>query len=128
MASAPLIDYSGARAQLHMAPALRGFAGGYVASAGGAAAAITADADSERPNVIRHIHCSYSAAPTGGGVKIEDGSGTTVWLMDITAAGEHEFDFPDPIAGTVNTAMIVTLLAPGGAVVGRLFADIYRHK
>ncbi len=129
MASAPLIDHSGAKVNLNMAPSLSSFSSDlYAVSGGGAACAVTADADAARPNILRQIHCSYSAAPTGGGVKVEDGSGTTVFQMDITAAGEHVFDFPDPRAGTKNTAMIVTLLAPGGAVVGRLFADIYRHK
>ena len=129
MSQAPLIDYSGAKAQLVMPPSLCNFvASNFAQGTGGAAAAVTADADSARPNIIRQIQCSYSATPAGGGVTIEDGSGNIVWEMLIATAGEHSFDFPNPKAGTANTAMIVTLLAPGGSITGSIYADIYRHK
>jgi hypothetical protein len=71
-------------------------------------------------HVINGIAWSYSAAPTAGNLKIEDGSGNVVFSIDITSAGAGFFPFPAAKKGTANTAMIVTLAAGGSAVTGKV--------
>lgn len=91
-----------------------------VAGAAGAAAAKTYDAVADKCHVISGVAWSYSAAPTGGRLTIEDGAGVVVLDLDITTAGPDSVQFVPPKRGTMNTALIVTLAAPGGAVVGKL--------
>ena len=63
--------------------------------ASGAAAVITYAAVTENSapsrvagqHVIYGVAWSYDADPTGGGLQIEDGSGNTVFLIDITKGG-----------------------------------------
>jgi len=43
-------------------------------------------------------------------------------VVAITAAGQFDFDFPVPLQGDENTAITLTLAAPGGTVVGVLNA------
>ncbi len=71
-------------------------------------------------HAISGVAWSYSAAPTGGNLKIEDGSGNTVFTMDITAAGSGFIPFPVPKKGSANTALIVTLAAGGSGVTGKV--------
>lgn len=71
-------------------------------------------------HALHSIIASYSAAPTGGKVTIEDGAGTTVFEADITAAGPTTIPFPVGLMGTKNTALVITLAAGAGAVVGKL--------
>ena len=71
-------------------------------------------------HVIGGIAWSYNGTPTGGNLKVEDGSGTTVFTVDITAAGPGCFMFSRPKKGTANTAMIVTLAAGGSGVTGKV--------
>lgn len=71
---------------------------------------------------IQKIVASYSAAPTGGGLTIQDGSGTTVFQAHITGAGPVEFDLSPGLIGSEGTALIITLAAGGGSVVGMLNA------
>jgi len=61
---------------------------------------------------------SYDGAPTAGSLTIEDGAGTTVFKVDITAAGPGYFPFVPGLKGTANAAMIATLAAGGGGVNG----------
>jgi len=92
-----------------------------VAGAAGAQAQISYAAGAAGvQHCLGGIAWSYSAAPTGGGLKIEDGSGNIVFQIDITAAGPGYIPFTPPKKGTAATALIVTLFAPGGAVVGKL--------
>lgn len=64
---------------------------------------------------------SYSAAPTGGRILVQDGAATRLDL-DITAGGQAPDAMPPGgIQGTVNTAMTVTLAAAGVGIVGKLF-------
>jgi hypothetical protein len=63
---------------------------------------------------------SYSGDPTGGNLKIEDGSGTTVFSVDVTSKGPGFFLFPEPLRGAANTALIVTLAAGGSGVSGKV--------
>lgn len=90
------------------------------APAADTAAVVTYSAASGQKHIISGIAWSYNGAPTGGNLKIEDGSGVTVFDMDITSAGAGIIEFPFPKAGSVNTAMIITLAAGGGTVVGTL--------
>lgn len=95
--------------------------------AGGAGTVVTLNADPVRPNVISQIHCSYSAAPTGGALQIEDGSGNVVWKQSLGGTGPYEFNFVPARCGSVNTQTIITLAAPGGAVVGQLDVNCRKH-
>ena len=61
---------------------------------------------------------SYSATPTGGKVTITGTKGDD-YDWDITASGPGPANFP-PLAGDINTAMVITLAAGSGAVVGKL--------
>lgn len=67
-------------------------------------------------NVIRGIAWGYSEDPTDGSLKIEDGAGTTVFSVPITAAGPGFI--PVFGKGSANTALVVTLAAGGGTCVG----------
>ncbi len=71
-------------------------------------------------HVISGVAWSYSGTPTGGNLKIEDGSGVTVFTMDITVAGAGFIPFNPPKKGTANTAMIITLAAGGAGVSGKV--------
>src|SRR5947209_7971219 len=65
---------------------------------------------------------SYSAAPTNGNLKIEDGSGNTIFSVDITAAGPGFIPFNPPKKGTAATALIITLAAGGTGISGKINA------
>lgn len=97
------------------------------APAGNTAAVVTEAADASRPHVLAGIYCGYSATPTGGNIKVEDGSGNTVFTLPLATAGPHLITFEPPRCGTKNTALIVTLAAGGGAVVGALNINVRRH-
>ena len=90
------------------------------APASNTAAVVTYAAVSDRRHAINGIAWSYSGAPTGGNLKVEDGSGTTVFTMDVTAAGAGFVPFAAPLAGRNNTALIVTLAAGGSGVSGKV--------
>jgi hypothetical protein len=85
------------------------------------AAVVTYAASATSKHVIHAVAWSYNATPTNGNLKIEDVSGTTIFSVDITAAGPGWFTFAPPIIGAaVNTAMIVTLAAGGSGVTGKV--------
>ena len=91
------------------------------APASNTAAVVTyAAAGASVSNVIGGVAWSYNAAPTAGNLKVEDGSGTTVFTIDITAAGPGFMLFMRPMKGTANTALIVTLAAGGSGVSGKV--------
>ena len=69
---------------------------------------------------LRGLVVSYSAAPTGGRVFIESPSGTTIFDVDITAAGPTTVPIPSALMGAMSAAMIITLAAGGAAVVGKV--------
>ena len=89
-------------------------------SAAGAAVSITFAAVSKARHVIEGVHVGYDATPQAGAyLQIEDVSGTVVYKMPITAAGLAPINFPRPLrSAAVNTALIITLSAGGGAVLG----------
>lgn len=70
-------------------------------------------------HVINGVAWSYSAAPTGGRLTITD-DGNTVLDIDITAAGPGSLCFAHPLKGTANKAVVVTLAAGGGVIVGKV--------
>jgi|ERR1051326_2029544 hypothetical protein len=96
-----------------------------VISGAGTAAAKTYAADSTGMHVISQILYSYSTTPTGGRLTVEDGSGNYIVDVDLPAGGPNSINFTPPLEGTINTAMIVTMAAPGGSIVGKLNI---RHK
>lgn len=85
----------------------------------GAAATLTKSAPgSGKRYAFAGIVWSYSAAPTGGALTVTIG-GRTLMTFDITSAGPGFI--PTPIyKGGDNEALVVTLAAPGGAVIGKV--------
>jgi len=69
-------------------------------------------------NVLGMVAWSYDGDPTAGSLTIEDGSGTTVFKVDITAGGPGFFAFTPPLKGSANTALIATLAAGGAGISG----------
>lgn len=93
------------------------------------AAVVTLDADSVRANTISTISYSYSGTPTNGTLKIEDGSGTTVFGPHaVAAAGLQQLNFDPPIHGSINAALIVTLAAGGSGVSGALTLNAWKEE
>ena len=86
------------------------------------AAVVTYAASASLKHVITGVAWSYAGGtPTGGNLKIEDVSGTTVFSIDITDQGAGFFTFPRPnVSAVVNTAMIITLAAGGAGVTGKI--------
>lgn len=82
------------------------------------AAVVTLAAGNYR-NGVSKIVASYSAAPTGGRLTITDGA-TTVFDVDVLSGGPVDFDFDPPLAGSMNTALAVTLAAGGAGISGKL--------
>lgn len=94
------------------------------------AAVVNIAADAQEYWVIDSIEWSYDAAPTGGNLLVTIG-GTTVFSVDITAAGPGHFDWsnaPRYTTGTgagggkptLNEAVVVTLAAGGASVTGKV--------
>lgn len=96
-------------------------------AAANTAVVITYAANANRRHALSQVIVSYSAAPTGGNLTIEDGAGTTVFDVAITSAGPTTIIFDPPIGGTANTAMVITLAAGAGAVVGKLNARHFTY-
>lgn len=85
------------------------------------AAVITLAAAEGRRHVAHYIQWSYSAAPTGGRLTVEDGAGNIILDLDITAAGPGGLTLV--LIGSANTQMIISLAAGGAAVVGKINAQ-----
>lgn len=90
------------------------------APAADTAAVVTYNAVADAQHVISGIAWGYNAVPTGGSLTVEDGAGTTVFSMPITADGAGFIPFDPPKRGTINTALIITLAAGGASVTGTL--------
>jgi len=86
------------------------------------AAVVTYAQSANVKHVITGIAWSYAGGiPSGGNLKVEDVSGTTVFTMDITDKGAGFIMFPKPKkSAAVNTAMIITLAAGGAGVTGKV--------
>jgi len=92
------------------------------APAANTAAVVTYAAVAGEKHVVTGIAWSYTGGtPTGGNLKIEDVSGTTVFTLDIDKSGPGSFEFPIPKkSAAANTAMIITLAAGGAGVTGKV--------
>ncbi len=96
-------------------------------SSANAAAVITYPAQGAgATNIIYGIAFSYSAAPTNGTLKVEDGSGNVVFGPIVPTAGAGPIYFNPGLVGSGNTAMIITLSAGGSGVVGHI--SILGHR
>ena len=78
------------------------------------AAVITYAAVADKQHNVDTVVWSYSGTPSGGNLKIEDGTGNTVFSIDITAPGPGFIPFKHPHRGSVNTDMIITLASVSG--------------
>lgn len=83
-------------------------------------AVVTYAAVSGKAHGIQKIWYSYDSTPTNGRIYVEDGSGTVVFDQDIATSGPGFVDFGEDVAGTDNTALIITLAAGGAGVTGKL--------
>ncbi len=70
-------------------------------------------------HVVSGIAWSYSAAPTGGNLIVQDGS-TTIFQVDVTAAGPGFFPFFPPRFSTPGNALTATLSAGGSGISGKV--------
>lgn len=93
----------------------------------GAATSITVTGQSGRRVIVRQIGWSYSAAPAGGSIALVDSAGSPVTYFDlhVTAAGPDGWVFSPPLALPAGLNAVITLAAPGGAVVGKLFVSAF---
>lgn len=82
------------------------------------AAVVTLAANATGRHVIERISWSYSAAPTGGSIQIEDGAGNIQRKFFIAAGGPYSI--PVLFIGSLNTACIITLAAGGAGISGTL--------
>ena len=85
----------------------------------GGAATVQYAASPGNSHTISGIAWSYGSAPTGGNLLIQDGA-TTIFNMDITAAGPGVIVFPRPKKGTPGNALTITLAGGGGPIQGRV--------
>lgn len=96
-------------------------AGDVSAPAANVAAVVNYAAVAGERHVITGVAYSYSAAPTGGNLKIEDVSGTVVFSMDLSAAGAGVVLFPEPKKSAApGTALVITLAAGGASCTGKV--------
>ena len=99
---------------------IKAAAGNFHAPAVNIAAIVTLAAIANKGHVLQQIVYSYEGAPTGGNLIVEDGAGTTVFNIDITAEGEAFLTLTPPIKGSKNTLMRVTLAAGGASSTGKV--------
>ena len=96
---------------------------GHVAEPCAAAAAIVtlAAGGAGVANVLAGIYWSLSDDPAAHvNLMVEDGVGDTIFSTDITISGPGFLPFVPPMRGSANTAMVVTVANPGGAVLAKL--------
>lgn len=95
--------------------------------AGGAATAITVTGQSGRNVCIKQVSWSYSDTPTGGSITIADSAGSpvTYFSLHVTAGGPGGWTFSPALSLPAGLNSVVTLAAPGGAIVGKLFVNAY---
>jgi hypothetical protein len=88
-------------------------------SAGGASVAVTiAAAGVGSRHYLWSVVASYSATPTGGGLTTTGLVGDEI-ALDIATAVPVAVQL-NGVPCDLNTALVVTLAAPGGAVVGKV--------
>lgn len=104
-------------------PAVAASTGDVHAPGANTAAVVTyAAAGAGVAHVISGVAWSYDLDPTGGSLKVEDGSGSTVFQVAVTSKGPGFFVFPQPKKGSADTALIITLAAGGSGVTGKVSA------
>ena len=86
------------------------------------AAIVTRAASASRKQRVYQLLWSYSAAPTGGRVRVQLGT-LLVRDVDITAAGPGSVRFEPPLDSADNEEMAVTLSAGGAGITGKLNVD-----
>lgn len=79
-------------------------------------------------HVIGGISYSYSAAPMGGRLTVEDAAGNVVFDIDITDPGPGEVLFMPALRSGINAALIITLYAGGAGVKGKVNAIGHHTK
>ena len=89
------------------------------APAANTAAVVTIAAVANQRHYLGYVVYNYSAAPSAGIILIEDGAGTTVY-SEPNATGPVRIFFPQPLRGSVNTAMVITVPAGGAGISGIL--------
>lgn len=88
-------------------------------------AVVTLTAVANNHRAIRTVIWSYSGAPTGGRLNITDG-GSLVLDFDITAGGPGML--PLNMAFAENTEVVVTLVAGGGGISGKLTVEHFKMR
>ena len=93
----------------------------------GNATTVTVTGQAGRRVIIRQLGWSYSAAPSNGSIMVADSAGSpvTYFSIHVTDAGPDGWVFAPPLALPTSLNAVVTLAAPGGAVVGKLFVSAY---
>lgn len=72
---------------------------------------------------LEQLTWSYDGVPTGGNLKVESPSGTTLFSIDITDSGPGFIPFSGScLKGAVGGALIITLAAAGSGVTGKVNA------
>ena len=105
---------------------VQGVTGDVHQPAANTAAVVTYAANATQRHVLDAIEFSIDTAAAAAATKltVEDGSGNVIFATRVgTALGRQRIVFDPPKAGTVNTAMIVTVSAPGGTSVAALSCD-----
>jgi hypothetical protein len=72
-----------------------------------------------RSVVIHQVQWSYSAAPTGGRLRIQDGA-TDVFDIDITAGGPGSITFSPPRRCSALSVVTSVLAAGGAGITGKI--------
>lgn len=78
---------------------------------------LTAPTNGQSHKVVQ-VDWSYSESPTGGALTIAFGS--TTYEIAVTNGGPGQLFYPDGVGNGANEAVVVTLAAGGGTVVGKL--------
>lgn len=129
MTQAVLADFKPMGSRLQHKPSLPLSANHNNAPSAHTAAVVTFDADTTRKNVITSLIFGYSGGTPVGSIKVEDGSGTTVFgPIPVAGQGTWQIKFDPPLAGSTNTALIVTLADGGSGVTGAVYANGYREN
>ncbi len=102
-------------------------------SGAGAALSITYNAPAgsnykdglDRKNVIAQVTFGYDADPQAGAtLLIKDGS-TTVFTVPVIKGGMQTITFTPPRPITANAALVITLSAGGGSILGYINPTVY---
>jgi hypothetical protein len=79
-----------------------------VAASGSAITVAAGAATAGVVHALDFLHASYDVAPTSGSLSVTIAA-VGVWQVDITAAGDHYFDFPRPIHTGIGQAMAIVM-------------------